>query len=121
MEHHDEIIIRGIDLPVSIGVPEAERATLQVLLADVSLRPMTAFAEMQDDLAKTIDYDAVTQRLRALAAAHSRCLIETLAAEMAEVVLAEFGAAWVCVELRKRILPGVDHVAVRTTRSRRRS
>ena len=117
-ERQDKIFIRGMDLPVSIGVPEAERATLQVLQADISLSLGVPFAEMRDQIADTIDYEALTQRLRALAAARPRQLIETLAAELAEVVLTEFGAAWVSVELRKRILPGVDYVAVMTTRSR---
>jgi dihydroneopterin aldolase len=118
MDHyHDEIILQGIDLPVSIGVPDTERATLQVLKANVRVQPQLAFTQMDDAIERTIDYDALTQRLRALAAARPRHLIETLAAEMAEVIIAEFGAAWVSVELQKRILPGVDHVAVRTTRS----
>ncbi len=114
---NDEIIIRGIDLPVNVGVPEAERVTQQVLQADISLRPSRDFATMRDDIAMTIDYDAVAKRMRALAASRPRQLIETLAAEMAEVLVTEFGAHSASVELRKRILPGVDHVAVRTTSS----
>ncbi|MFZ4594779.1 MAG: hypothetical protein ACOYOF_11015 [Verrucomicrobiaceae bacterium] len=45
-----------------------------------------------------------------------RHLIETLAAEMAHLVLTQFGALSVKIELRKRILPGTDAVAVRLER-----
>lgn len=112
----DEILIHGMDLPVQIGVPEEERATWQTLQADVTLRPAHRFEEMADDLSRTIDYAAVTTRLRALAAERPRQLIETLAAEIAACVLSEFRANAVTVQLRKRILPGCDHVAVRLTR-----
>ncbi len=112
----NEIWIRGMDLPVRIGVPEEERAGWQVLSADVGMEISTAFESMDDALGKTIDYEAVANRLKALAAERPRQLIETLAAEMAAVVRQEFGAARATIELRKRILPGVDHVAVRLVR-----
>lgn len=116
MTETDTIHLRGLDLPVQIGVPEEERAGWQTLQADVSLRPGICFEEMRDDLARTVDYAAVALRLRSLAAEKPRRLIETLAAEIAECVLKEFGAVEVAVELRKRILPGCDHVAVRLSR-----
>ncbi len=114
----DEIFISGLDLPVRIGVPEAERAAWQVLQAEVTLHAPRAFEAMQDRIEATVDYEAVANRLRALAAERPRQLIETLAAEMAEVVLTEFGAGWTRIELRKRILPGTDAVGVRLERSR---
>jgi len=113
---HDEIQIIGIDLPVHIGVPDAERATPQTVQADVIMQVPCPFEDLRDDLASTIDYQAVAIRLRNLATEKPRKLIETLAAEMATCVLREFGAAAVTVEIRKRILPGVDHVAVRLHR-----
>ena len=114
----DQIFIRGLDLPVLIGVPEAERAMWQVLSADVTFVPPVRFDAMADEIEATLNYEAVTNRLRALAAERSRRLIETLAAEMAEVVLSEFRATWVRVELRKRILPGTDCVGVCCERTR---
>lgn len=108
----DQIFIRGLDLSVLIGVPDAERAAWQVLSADVTFVPPKRFDAMGDEIDATLDYEAVANRLRALAAERPRRLIETLAAEMTTVVLGEFGAEWVRVELRKRILPGTDCVGV---------
>jgi len=112
----DEIRIAGLKLSTHIGVPDAERATPQTLEADVIIRVVGCFESMQDEISATIDYAAVAERLRKLAAAKPRRLIETLAAEMAECVLSEFEAAGVTVDLRKHILPDTDHVAVRVVR-----
>lgn len=112
----DCIHLRGLELPTLIGVPEEERAAWQTLTADVTLRLPGRFEEMRDDLTGTTDYAVVAQRLRALASERPRALIETLAAEMAAMLLAEFGITSVSLELRKRILPGTDHVAVSLTR-----
>ncbi len=112
----DEIHLHGLDLPVQIGVPEEERAAWQTLQADVILSVATRFEELGDEIDRTIDYSAVANRLRALAAERPRRLIETLATEMTACLLAEFGALRVSVTLRKRILPGCDHVAVHLIR-----
>lgn len=116
MISHDSIHLRGLELPVLIGVPEAERAAWQTLQADISFSVPLRFDAMQDQLAATVDYAAVAVRLRALAAERPRQLIETLAGEMADCVLKEFLAVRVTIELRKRILPGCDYVAVSLTR-----
>lgn len=112
----DEIQIIGMALSVHIGVPDAERAELQTVEADVIIRLRCSCDELRDDLAGTIDYDAAARRIRSLAAERPRRLIETLAADIASCVIREFGAAGVTVEIRKRILPGVNHVAVRLHR-----
>lgn len=116
MNPPDEIRISALRLTTHIGVPEEERATSQVLEADITLRIAGRFEGMMDDIAATIDYAAVAARLQALAAERPRRLIETLAAEMAACVMGEFQAAGVSIELRKHILPGTDHVAVRLVR-----
>jgi dihydroneopterin aldolase len=116
MNTSDNIHLRGLELPVRIGVPEEERAAWQTLQADVTFTVPTRFELMQDQLSSTVDYAAVALRLREIAAERPRQLIETLAAEMAACLLNEFGAGRVTIELRKRILPGCDHVAVSLTR-----
>jgi 7,8-dihydroneopterin aldolase/epimerase/oxygenase len=115
-ETADLIHLRGLELPVRIGVPEEERAGWQSLSADVTLRLLSRFENMNDDLSATVDYAAVALDLRTLAAVRPRQLIETLAAEMADFLLTEYPLASVTIELKKRILPGCDHVAVSLTR-----
>lgn len=116
MSPPDEIRISALRLTTHIGVPDEERATSQVLEADVTLRIAGRFEAMNDEISATIDYAAVAARLQELAAERPRRLIETLAAEMAVCVMKEFQAVGVTLDLRKRILPDTDHVAVRLVR-----
>lgn len=118
MKTDDAIIIRGLELPVRIGVPETERAVWQVITADVTLTLRRGFSMMRDDLAETVDYEAVANQVKALAGERPRKLLETLAAEIVSRLLQIEIISAVEVELRKRILPGVDHVAVRMRRER---
>lgn len=112
----DRILIHGLELPVRIGVPDEERAAWQTLRADLELRLRGRVEDFGDDLAATVDYDAVARQVRALAAAKPRKLIETLAGEIAAELLKHPALIGVSVTLRKRILPGVDDVAVRVER-----
>lgn len=116
MNPPDQIHLQGLQLRCHIGVPDEERAEAQLLHADIVLHLRDRFEDMADELSRTIDYAAVATRLEQVAAARPRRLIETLAAELAQVVLEEFAAAQVEITLRKRILPQTDHVAVRLVR-----
>jgi dihydroneopterin aldolase len=116
MNPPDQINLTGLQLRCHIGVPDEERAEAQLLHADIVLHLRGRFEDMADELSRTIDYAAVATRLEQVAAARPRRLIETLAAELAQVVLQEFAAAQVEITLRKRILPQTDHVAVRLVR-----
>jgi dihydroneopterin aldolase len=115
----DQIHLTNLQLRCHIGVPDEERAAPQLLHADIVLHSRLPFEAMRDDIAQTIDYAAVATRLEQLAAEKPRRLIETLAADLAECVLAEFNAAAVEITLKKRILPQTDHVAVRLFRQTR--
>lgn len=112
----DQIRIRGLELRVHLGVPDAERAVEQVVEADVTLGLRRGFDAMPDDIAATVDYAVLVEEVRKMAAARPRRLLETLAAEIVALLSGDARVAEVEVELRKRILPGVDHVAVRLRR-----
>lgn len=114
----DEIEIRGLEVFPRIGVPAEERAEPQRLLVDLRLAPRRSFATMPDEIAATVDYFALSQRVVDLAAARPRQLIETLAEEIAGFVLREFAVQRVDVTVRKFILPNTEHVAVRCRRER---
>lgn len=114
----DSIVIEQLELSAHVGVPDAERAQPQRLTASLRLEIAGGLRGLGDDLAKTVDYFAVCQRVKALAAEHPRRLIETLAEEIATAVLDQFAVAFVEVELRKFILPDTAFVAVRLQRER---
>lgn len=113
-----EILIAGLRVKTHIGVPDEERKVAQEVEIDIRMQPVTDFHEIGDDIAKTIDYAQVCERVSWLAGARPRRLIETLADEVAGLILEEFEARFVEVELRKFILPQTRHVAVRCSRAK---
>ena len=112
----DKIIISDLEVSYHVGVGEPERATAQRLLISVEMAHDFRAAAAQDDLAHTIDYYAVCQRLLQLGEGRSWRLIETLAVDIAALVQAEFHATSATVEVKKFIIPESRHVAVRVTR-----
>lgn len=113
---NDEIHVLGLELPVRIGVPEVERASWQVLTADLKLTLRRGFDTMRDELHETVDYERAANEAKALAASRPRLLLEALASELTAHFLADEAVAGVEVLLKKRILPGTDAVAVRMVR-----
>jgi dihydroneopterin aldolase len=109
------ITLKDLEVFYRVGVPDAERAQPQRLLLTVEMEKDVAAAVAGDDLGETIDYHAVAQRLLRFGEGRSWRLIETVAAEIAELVLREFGAERVSVEVKKFILPQARSVSVRLT------
>lgn len=114
----DRIIIQDLEVRYRVGVPDAERARPQRLSITVALDHDFRAAAAADDLARTLDYYAVSRRLLTLGKGRSWKLIETLAVEIAELLLEEFGAAAVRVQVKKFILTEARHVAVEVARGR---
>ena len=112
----DAILVCGLELSAHIGVPDAEREEAQRLTLNLVLRPASPLSHLGDDLSRTVDYYALTRRVRQLAGARPRRLIETLVEEICSCVLEEFSVRAVEVELRKYILPDTEYVAVRLSR-----
>lgn len=110
------IAIQGLELMAHVGVPDEERAVAQRLLADIrfcsSLQPVS----LDDDITRTVDYFAVSERVSELSVKQSRKLIETLADEIAEMLLREFGLRWIEVTIRKFILSNTEWVSVSNRR-----
>lgn len=113
----DRIIMRGLQVAATVGVPDLERTSPQRLEIDLVLEG--DFRGLEDDVSRTTDYAAVAAWVRARCAARVFRLLESLAADLAEGVLAEFPrVAAVAVEIRKFVLPEVDSVGVAIRRSR---
>ena len=116
----DSINIHGLELDTFIGVPDEERASMQTLKADIAFYPDEALSGLNDDFSKTVCYDSIAQALRAEALAHPRKLVETLAEDLGNVCLEQFGARHVVVTLHKFILPRTDSGSVTVHASRHR-
>lgn len=107
-----------VDLEVfyRVGVPDAERASPQRLQLCVHLEYDFSAAARSNDLADTIDYWAVSQRLLKFGDGRNWKLIEKLATDIANTILIEFKPAAVTVEVKKFIIPEARHVSVSVTK-----
>ena len=114
----DSIQISDLEVYYSVGVPDQERATPQRLLLTIEMFSDFSPCAAGDDLGKTIDYFAVCQRLFRFGDQRSWKLIETLASEIADMVLHEYRPKSVSIEVRKFIIPQARFVSVRLSRSR---
>ena len=112
----DEIEISRLAVETHIGVPDEERAEPQTLWITVRMKPSQGFVGLSDKVENTVDYYEISQSLTKLAAKKTRCLIETLATEVAEFLLSTHPLSCVEVEVEKRILPNADSVSVRIRR-----
>ena len=114
----DTITLCDLEVRYRVGVPDAERAHPQRLLLTIELDLDVAPSARTDDLNLTINYFAVSRRLLGLGDGREWRLIETLAEEIAGLLLTEYPAQAVRVEVKKFILPETRHVSVRVARSR---
>ncbi len=113
----DRIIIRGLVVSATIGVPDLERAEPQRLEIDLVLEG--DLRDLGDDVAGTTDYAAVAEWVRVRSAGSKFRLLETLAEDLASGVLGEFPhISAVAVEVRKFILPAAESVGVAVRRER---
>lgn len=112
----DQIIVSQLVISTYIGATDEEQKRPQKLKVSLVLEPVSGFTNLGDDLSKTIDYDAACKAVKALAAHGKRRLIETLAEDIAALLLREYPLNAVEVEVRKYILPDTEHVAARIRR-----
>ncbi|MDQ1712167.1 MAG: 7,8-dihydroneopterin aldolase/epimerase/oxygenase [Frankiaceae bacterium] len=108
--------ISGLRVRGFHGVLASERRDGQVFVVDAAL---TVPVPPSDDLAGTVDYGALSERLAAVVAGEPVDLIETLAGRLADVCLEDPRVASVEVTVHKPEVPlavTVDEVSVTLVR-----
>lgn len=113
----DKLYISELRIPCHIGVHPWEQKIKQTLILDVELRLDLSKAAQSDQLADTVDYFALIQKIKALLN-QSFALIETVADVVANAVLQEPAVFEVTVKVAKpSISSELKTVAVEITRS----
>jgi dihydroneopterin aldolase len=85
----DQVALRGLRVQGRHGVYEQERTLGQMFVVDVVLTLDTRPAAAQDDIARTVDYGALAERVSALVGGEPVNLIETLAQRIADTCLTD--------------------------------
>lgn len=115
----DTISITGLTVFAHHGVLPHETALGQRFVIDLSIGCDTKTAGVSDELSDTLDYGRIASDVANLATARPVKLIETLAENIAELVLNQPGAQTVTVTVKKPSAPLAvlaDHVAVTIVR-----
>ncbi len=101
----DRIRLTGLRVRGHHGVLPQERRDGQDFLVDVTLAVDARPAARRDDLARTVDYAALADRLAAVVAGEPVDLLETLAERLARTCLAQAGVASAEVTVHKPAAP----------------
>jgi len=113
----DRIVIKDLEVDAHIGVTESERAQAQRLLITVEMERDLSEAGRGDAEASTTRYDIVADMVRKLAAERPRKLVEAVAHEIAETILARQMARAVTVEVKKFSIPRSQYVSIQIRRT----
>jgi 7,8-dihydroneopterin aldolase/epimerase/oxygenase len=117
----DVIFLSEIKLDTTIGVYAWERIKPQTIQLDLEIGLPHSRASLSDNVADTIDYAAVVERIRATLAEKSYHLAEALAEHIAQLILDEFGAPWTRVTVTKLgLMKSVKRVGVTIERGARK-
>jgi dihydroneopterin aldolase len=106
----DIVFIEELRIDAVIGIYDWERKIRQPLSFDIEMAFDNRKPAATDSIEDTLDYKAVSKRLKAYVGESSFGLVETLAERCAELIRAEFPVSWIRLKLSK---PG----AVRGARS----
>jgi 7,8-dihydroneopterin aldolase/epimerase/oxygenase len=97
----DVVFIEGLKIETTVGIHDWERDHPQYVVLDLEMawdiRPSAA----TDDIAQTLNYQAVSERLLDFVGNSEFLLVETLAERCAALLMTEFGVQWLRLRLRK--------------------
>ena len=97
----DTIFLRDLRIRTIVGIWEWDRRLPQIVSRDLDMDTDIRRAARSDRIEDTLDYKAVTRRVKAFVAGSSFNLIETMAEQIAALVVDEFGVPWVRVAVHK--------------------
>ena len=97
----DTIFLRDLRIRTIVGIWEWERRMPQIVSIDLDMGTDIRRAARSDQIEDTLDYKAVTRRVKSLVAGSSFKLIETMAEQVATLIVDEFAVPWVRVAIHK--------------------
>jgi 7,8-dihydroneopterin aldolase/epimerase/oxygenase len=97
----DIVYIRDLRIETIIGIYDWEREVKQTVSLDLEMATDIRAAASSDDIAHALNYKAVSKRLIAYVENRHAQLVESLAEEIAALVLKEFPVPWLRLRLSK--------------------
>jgi dihydroneopterin aldolase len=97
----DKIFLKQLTTETVIGIFNWEREVKQTIAIDLEMSADIRRAAKSDSIRDTLNYKSVAKRVLAFAQSSRYQLVETLAEEVARLILTEFPVEWVKVTLHK--------------------
>jgi 7,8-dihydroneopterin aldolase/epimerase/oxygenase len=116
----DKLLLEDVRFWAQHGLSKEEQSVGAWFSVDAELAVDLRAAALSDDVAATVDYGLVMQRIVEIGTTNRVNLLERLASLMSEAILREFPASAVRLRLRKLTPPGglVGVPGVEVTRTR---
>ena len=109
-----EISIKNISLQALIGTNPHERVQTQPIVVNVLLQVDGSRCAATDDLADSVDYAQLTDRISSLVTSSSFQLLESLATAILDLIMQDSRIVSATVEVDKpEALPGAESVSVK--------
>lgn len=97
----DIIYLSGLQVEAVIGISEWERHVKQTIILDIEMAADVRHAATTDCIENTLNYKTVSKRLSEFISHSEYHLVETLAEQVATILLQEFAVPWVRIRLNK--------------------
>ena len=97
----DKVFIEQLEVLAVIGVYDWEQQIKQKLVFDIELAWDIKPAAQSDDVDLTLDYANVSELVEAFVVAHPVALVETLAQQVADMLLEKLSVPWLKLKLAK--------------------
>ena len=97
----DTIFIRDLRMDAVIGVFDWERQVKQKISIDLEMATDIGKSAKTDALEDTLDYKAISNRIRDLVENNQPQLVETLIELIAKTIMTEFAISWLRITISK--------------------
>jgi dihydroneopterin aldolase len=97
----DVVFIEDLRIETTIGIYDWEKQIRQTVGFDIEMAFDNRIPAASDRIEDTLDYKAVSKRLKQFVGESRFELVETLAERCAEIIQREFGVAWLRLKLSK--------------------
>jgi dihydroneopterin aldolase len=115
---NNQIFISNLVVPITIGVPDWERAIPQSLFIDLNIILKKKDTFNSDNIEDTIDYGAVIELIKSLAENNKDTLLESFGEKIASKILQDYPAQSLTLKIsKKKIIADADFVGIIINRS----
>ncbi len=113
----DKVFIKNLEIQAIIGIYDFERTTPQKVVFDIEMSWNNRIAAESENIEDALNYKTLSDHLKDYVGKSEFQLIETLAEQVAKIVLEEYKVEWLSLTLHKPdALDGATDVGVTIVR-----